>query len=124
MSAIVLRYGPYAAIAVLFWLWIDTEKELAAEIERCNTDKLQSALEQERIARNALVNANAERVRQLEEQASRAIQARNIAEAARIEAEARPERVRTVIREVASEDGCVDSRVPERLAQCLRDENC
>lgn len=118
--SLVLRYGPYAAIAVFFWLWISAREDLATEIERCETEKAISIAEANRLGREAIQSALETRIAQLEQVAANADRAREIAEQARQEAESRPLRVQEVVRRVADRNACIDLPLPDELAQCLR----
>ena len=112
-------------LVVMTGLYLDKRDDLAQAIESCNSDKYQTALESSEIARKALQEAAERRFAELEAIALASDAARRIAEEARLEAESRPEKVRTVIREVAGENKCLDIAVPVRLLQCVRSaESC
>ena len=117
---IYVTLGGYVAAAVLFWLLLETKEELGAEISHCNTQKALAVAEAERITREALQTAMDERIAQLEEILASERNARAIAEAAKEEAESRLPEVREVIREVASEDACIDTTVPDAVLDSLR----
>lgn len=119
MPTLGVTIGGYAAAFVLGWLWLDTRDELASTIERCNTDKIASVLEAEQITRKAIESVYSEEI----ERAERRVKAeRNaylaVAEALR-EAESRPVRVRTVIRE--SEESCLTQEVPKEVLGAVRE---
>lgn len=64
----LLKYLPYAGwplAGLIFWFWLGVKEDLAAEIERCNTDKLKSALEAERATREIQLAAERERAQQI-----------------------------------------------------------
>ena len=103
------------------WLYLGARDDLAAELERCNADKLAAVVEAEKVAREATEAAMAVRIAELARQAALERSAREIAERARAEAEARPERVRTVIRRVADVDACISADVPRAVIDSLRD---
>lgn len=112
-------------LAVAFMsLWVQSERDHAAEIEACNTRIESAARERERKARQAVQEAfERERVR-LSRLAKAHENARSaLAERVR-ELEHEPERVRTVIREVPRETeagNCLDVPVPQRVLDSLRD---
>ena len=54
---LALRFGPAVLAVVFFWLWLAAEKEVSAEIERCNTKIAANAAEAERTAREAVAEA-------------------------------------------------------------------
>jgi len=112
--------GGYAAAAVLLWLWLETRDDLAAEVERCNVDKIQSILDAEILLREADREAAEATAAELARQLTLEQKARQIADTAAREAESRPVRVRTVIREVASENLCLDTAVPAAVLNELR----
>lgn len=120
----LLRLLPYAGwplAGVLFWFWLGAREDLAAEIERCNVDKLASIAKAEQVAREATEAAHLRRITELESQAQRERKAREIAEAARIEAENRPVEVRTVIQRIADEHACLTTLIPDAVVDRLRD---
>ena len=117
--------GGYALAAVFFFLWIGVKEDLAAEIERANTDKLSAALEAEKITREALSAAEARRVRELAAFAEETAGAIAAAKDALVEAQNRPVQVRTVIERVRDQDACIDTDVHPELLSCLRsDADC
>jgi hypothetical protein len=126
--AILARFLPYAGwplAALIFYFYLGARDQIVEERESCNADKLTSALESSELARTALQEAAERRFAELEALALSADRARRIAESARLEAESRPERVRTVVREVSREDQCIDAVVHPRLLSCLRNpESC
>ena len=71
-----------AANLTLGWLWLEAREDLAAEIERCNADKLSAIAEAERITRTTQERAFGERIAQLERIADQRENARRIAETA------------------------------------------
>jgi hypothetical protein len=119
----LLKYGPWAGwplAALCFWLWLGARDDVAAEIERCNTDKAEAIARAEEIVREAEREAADAAIADLRQLVVEAEKAREIAaEAARI-AESTPERVRTVIREVSNENTCLDMPVPGRVVDGLR----
>lgn len=66
----------------LGWLWLEAREDLAAEIERCNADKLSAVAQAERITRTTQERAFEERIAQLERIADQRENARRIAETA------------------------------------------
>ena len=113
--------GGYAAALALLWLFIGAKSDIKAEIERCNTEKAQAVAEAHSLVRDAQIAAMERHMDDLEAMVAEADEARLVAEAARDEALKRPERVRTVIREVASADACIDTAVPAAVIDSLRD---
>lgn len=109
-----------AALIVMTWLYMGKRDELAAEIERCNTDKMASIAEAQRITREATTGALESRIAQLEGTALSAQKARDIAVQARIEAENKPERVRTVYQRIIDEDACAVVAYNPDLLRCVR----
>ena len=121
----LLPYAGWPIAVLMFWFWLGARDQVIEERESCNADKLTSALESSELARTAMQKAAERRFEELEQLAYQADTARRIAELARIEAESRPAQIRTVVREVASVDACIDSRVPDRLLECVRSaEGC
>ena len=121
----MIRFLPYAGwplAALVFWLWLGARDDLAAEVERCNADKLESIANAEAITRSALENAHSEQLAELARQVAAAERARAIADRARVEAEERPIETRTIIREVASADpeSCLNQPVPDSVIDSLR----
>lgn len=106
---------------LLFNAWVDAKSDVKAEIERCNTEKLQAVAEAREATMIAERDAYAELVAELEAIAADEARARAIAEEAARAAQDRPERVRTIIREVADENACMDTRIPDAVVRSLRD---
>lgn len=115
-----LTIGGYASAAVLLWLLLETREELGAQIEQCNTEKITAIAEAERLTREVLDAAHAEQIAQLQSRLQAERNARVIAEEARVEAESRIPEVRTIIREVASENSCIDTIIPGAVIERLR----
>lgn len=111
-----------SALVVMTWLYLDKRDDLASEVERCNTDKITSILEAERITRQAQQEAADRTIAELVRKADQAEIAIGIANTARLEAESRPARVRTIIERVADVDACIDSPVHPSILSCLRDD--
>lgn len=107
-------------LVVMTGLYLDKRDDYAAQVETCNASKLAAVAEAEKITRESLEAATARRLSDMARQADAAERARQIAENARIEAESRPERVRTIIREVASANACLDTAMPVELLNSLR----
>jgi len=120
-----LKVGPWVALGLMVLLYLGKRDDLAKAIEQCNTDKMESIAAAGVIVQEATVKGYEARIRQMEETALSAVRARDIAIQARLEAESRPERVRTVIQRVANEDACITTPVHPDLLGCLRDNtNC
>lgn len=120
-----LRLLPWAGwplAAAIFVLWLDARDDLAAEIERCNADKLASIAEAERIVRTASKEAYEARLAELTRRAAKANEAREIAERAAQEARERTIETRTIVREIASADpeGCLNQPLPAVIIDSLR----
>lgn len=113
--------GGYVLAAMMFWLLIDAKQDLAAEIESCNTRAETAAREATEAATEARIAAYERQLDEAEELRQHEVRARQIAVKAATEAQNRPERVRTVIREVASENACIDTAVPAAVLDSLRD---
>lgn len=125
MAALALKFGPWVALVAMVILYLGKRDDLAAQVEACNASKLASVAEARRITQEAQERAFGERIAQLERIADQREVARRIAEEARIEAENRPEKVRTVIERVRLQDACIDTSVHPDLLGCLRDsQNC
>jgi flagellar biosynthesis/type III secretory pathway M-ring protein FliF/YscJ len=113
--------GGYAAAAVFLWLFIGAKSDIKAEIERCNTEKLAAVAEAESALRDAQIASYEARLAELARMVADEAKAREIAQEAARLAESRPEKVRTVIREVASANACIDTAVPDAVLDSLRD---
>ena len=110
--------GATAAAALFLSLYIDAKSDIKAEIERCNTDKLQAVAEAERITRDALQQAMEDELAQREKLLRDAQRAREIAEEAARLADARVPEVIEVIRE--STDACLDTSIDTAILKRLR----
>ena len=110
-----------AGLVVMTGLYLDKRDDYASQVEACNAEKLLAVAEAERVTRQEADAAAAQRIADLKKQAESADRAREIAEEATRQAEARTPRVREVIREVAANDSCIDTRVPVELVDSLRD---
>jgi hypothetical protein len=115
-----LQIALVAALILMTWLYMGKRDELAAAIEACNTDKMASIAEAEKITRKATTSALESRIQQLESTALSAQKARDIAVEARIDAENKPERVRTVYQRIIDEDACAAVAFNPDLLRCLR----
>jgi CHASE3 domain sensor protein len=121
MNWMAITAGGYGAAAVFLWLWIGAQSDIKAEIERCNTEKLAAVQEATEALRESEIAAYEERIAQLEQKAADLDEARRIASEAATEAQNRPERVRTVVREVTSRENCLSQPVPAAVIDSLRD---
>lgn len=120
---VFLKFLPYAGwplAGLMFWFWLGARDDLAAEIERCNTDKLASVLEAERIASKAEREAAQRRIIQLTRQVELEKEAAEIANAAAIAAKSRPVEVREVIKRVSDANLCLKTAIPADLVDALR----
>lgn len=113
--------GGYVLAATLFWLLLETREDLGEERAQCNADKLAAVAAAEEALRNAQIESYEQRIADLEQIAADETRAREIAVEAARAAESRPERVRTVVREVASENSCIDTAVPDAVLDSLRE---
>ena len=119
----MVRFLPYAGwplAVLLFFLWLDGRENLAAEVERCNADKMAAVAEAEAITRQATEANLQARLTELAEIAERERHARAIAEEARAIAESRPVEVREIIRRVADANACMDTDIPSVVLDELR----
>jgi hypothetical protein len=107
--------------AVFFWLYVGAKSDLKAEIESCNTRIAELAVDAEREAGIAREKALQRQIAELEAINTAQTEALGIAAEAASEAARRPERVRTVIKEVASANACIDTVVPAAVVDSLRD---
>jgi hypothetical protein len=112
--------GGYFLAAFFVFLWLNGRDNLASQREACNTAVQASAAQAQKVAREVSKAAFEARLAQKEAQITSERNAREIADRARLAAESRPERVKTVIREVASENSCMDMPIPEPVVERLR----
>ena len=120
LSNVWVSAGGYVLAGLLFWALLETREDLGEERAQCNADKLAAVAAAESTLREAEVAAYEDRIDQLEKLAADETAARAIAEEAARLAANQPERVRTVIREVASENSCIDTAVPDAVLDSLR----
>lgn len=118
----------FAAIAVLSvslaamtGLYLGKRDDLAQAIEQCNTAIVQAVADAEKVVREATVRAYSERLAKEAQRADREAKAREIAQAEAQAANARPAKVRTVLKEVASANACLDTDMPAAVLDSLRD---
>ena len=109
----------YVAAGIFCALWLGARDNLAAEVEACNTRAEKAAREAIEATKEAQISAYERQIRQIELLAQNEREARILAEKAAQEAQSRPERVRTVVREVASENVCIDTVVPDAVLDSL-----
>jgi hypothetical protein len=112
--------GGYLLAALLFWAWINVKEDLASQREACNTAVQASAAQAQKVAREVSQAAFEARLAQKEAQITSERNAREIADRARLAAESRPERVKTVIRDSASSDRCLEMTIPINVIDSLR----
>jgi hypothetical protein len=115
-----LTLGGYLIAAVCVFGYLNLRDDLASQREACNTAVQASAAQAQKITREVSQAAFEARLAQKEAQIISERNAREIADRARLAAESRPERVKTVIREVASENSCMDMPIPEPVVERLR----
>lgn len=123
LTFIGIAAGGYAAAAILGGLWLGARDDLAHEIEACNTRAVAAVAESERAVRVELESAHNEEKERLRVIARQQQEARIIVSEALREAESKPERVRTVIKEVPREElagQCLDMPMPDNVALGLR----
>lgn len=111
----------YVLAAVFFWFWHGARENTAEEIERCNRAQLDAVAEAQQAARAAVIESYERQLAEMEEILLREARARQIAEEAATEALSRPERVRTIIKEVRDEHSCLDTAIPDAVLDSLRD---
>lgn len=121
LTKITISVGGYVASAIFLGLYVGAKSDIKAEIERCNTEKLAAVQEATEALRDAQVASYEARIAELEQIALDEARARRIAQEAAEAAAGRPERVRTVIREVSSENSCLGQPVPAAVLDSLRD---
>ena len=120
IEKIYVTIGGYALAALLLWAYIDAKSDIKAEQERCNSEKLEAVAEARRVVRDAEIAAMERHIDDLTKLVHDADQARLIAEEAAELARNKPAKVRTVIREVASANACIDTAVPAAVINSLR----
>ncbi len=116
----LLPYMGWPLCGVMVWLYLGVRDDLAAEIERCNTDKMTSIAEAERVAREGVQSAWDKEREEVERRMEALTQARLIVdEALRTAANREPE-IRRVVEKVRDEDACIDTVVPSAIVERLR----
>lgn len=113
-----LTVGGWAGTLLFFAMYLGVRDDLAAEIERCNTDKMSAVAAAERVARDAMAEAMGDALAEREQMLRDAQRAREIAEEAARLAESRVPEVIEVIRE--STDACITAAVPDDIVDRLR----
>lgn len=119
--SIGLSLGGYVGLVIMAGLYVGAREDLASERERCNTDKVTAVSEAERVTRKAVEAAFADRLAKEAARANREAVARAAAEESAQAADARPPKIRTVIKEVASANACINVDLPAALVNSLRD---
>ena len=126
----LLPWAGWVLAGLIFWFWLGAKEDLAAEVERCNSDKLSAIAEAENITRLAERKAAQQRLAQVEQVAEKEKQAREIAEDAAELAEAGQVQQQMRIRELELEasiddipdsNECLNVFVPGRV---LPAEDC
>jgi len=110
-----------AAAVGLLWLYVGAKSDLKAEVESCNARIAELGQNAEREAGIAREAALQRQIEELEAINAAQTAALGIASQAASEAAKRPERVRTVIKEVASANACLDTAMPAAVIDSLRD---
>ena len=131
----MIKYLPWIGwvlLAAMTSLYLGKRDELAESIEACNADKLQSVAEAEKLTRETLQASLDRRLRELEAAALAESEARRIAEAARLRAEAGAQDAQDTIRRLTAEargaenatieQECLLTAVPVDLVSILRGE--
>lgn len=118
--SLLLKFGPYAAIALLFWLWLNARDDVASALEACNTRTAAAIAEAEKVTRETEREAAERQILELRALIESAENAREIAIQAAREAESRPVRVQEVVRRVADENLCIDLPLPAAVLDSLR----
>ena len=132
LVAKALPYLGYPLAALMFFFWLGLKEDLAQQVELCNQQKLQSVAEAERLTRETLQASLDRRLRELEAAALAESEARRIAEAARLRAEAGAQDAQDTIRRLTAEargaenatieQECLLTAVPVDLVSILRGE--
>lgn len=122
--------GPLAYIAIAGWLgallagnaWLGAREDLATERERCNVDKLEEVLEQERMTSQTIIRAlERDKARETQLAASLAIALERSQGVARQADNAAAEAVAAMESFTdASPENCADQLVPRGLADSVR----
>ena len=108
--------------ALLGYMYLQKRDDLAEGRELCNTQKAQAVAEAERITREVTAAAMQENLARMEQMVAQERMARQRADEARIIAEDRAATVRTIIREISSEDpqSCLNDSVPPAILDGMR----
>ena len=129
----MIKYLPWIGwglLMVMTSLYLGKRDELAESIELCNSQKLESIAQAEKIAREALQEAHSRRLSELEGLVLAESRARRIAEQARLAAESGATDAQNTIRRLTLEarnaetrtieQECLLVEVPSELLQDLR----
>ncbi len=125
-----LKLAPWAACAVLGWLWLEARDDVAIAISECNASKLAEIAEAERLVRETVQAAADERAAELARRAIQADDAVAQAKFARDMAEQgtaqREDRIRQLELEASIDDipdsfECLNVFVPECALERVRD---
>lgn len=129
-----LAVALFAAIVALGFTgraWIAAKADLAAEIERCNTDKALAIASAEEIVRKATQEAADRRIRQLEAERDREVAAVASEREKRLQAERAANERGQQLQELAEEafdeddipdsDACLNAFVTSRALRCVLD---
>jgi len=124
MMGLAIKFGPWVLLVVMTGLYLDKRDDLASSIEKCNTDKLASIAEAERITRDVTQRAADERVAAAEAMAAAESKAKDeateIAHNASTEALKAGQRIRELELEASIDDipdsnECLNVFVPSRV---------
>ena len=99
----LLPYAGWPLAAMMFFFWLGLKEDLAQQVELCNQQKLQSIMEAEKLTRETLQASLDKRLRELEALALSESRAREVAETARLAAEAGASDAQAIIRRLTAE---------------------
>ena len=119
-NGLLIGGAGYALALVAGALFLDAREDLAAERERCNSDKLAAIAEAERVTRETVEVWARQREAQLAHRLEVESEARRIAEAATSAALARADRVAAAIGEASNDEPCMDRAIPSTVLDELR----
>lgn len=121
LARLAIIGGGYAAALVLGALYLNAHGQLSSQVKSCNAEKEAAVAAAKALVKDQEMLALEEEMRELERRLENETKAREMAAAAAEAAAQTPERVRTIIREVASDTNCLLEPVPDRVINGLRD---
>ena len=116
----LIPWAGYPIAVLMFTFWLGLKEDLAQQVELCNQQKLQSVAEAEKLTRETLQASLDRRLRELEAAALAESEARRIAEAARLRAEAGAQDAQDTIRRLTAEARGAENATIEQ--ECLLTE--